>query len=115
MSQDIHVRIAQGSGGVACQQSRSESHDSQVYLHAHNVDIEHEVEGPRIVRGDEQINRDYKELRKLGAIDFSRTIDHAEAEKWLKRSERVFIMMRCTPEEIFDYAVSLLQEDAYDW
>ncbi|XP_074322831.1 uncharacterized protein LOC141659805 [Apium graveolens] len=77
--------------------------------------IEQEVEGPRIVPGDEHIKRDYKELRKLGAIDFYGTVDLAEAEKWLKRTERIFIMMRCAPEEKFDYAVSLLQEDAYDW
>ncbi|XP_074376881.1 uncharacterized protein LOC141718399 [Apium graveolens] len=97
MNQDIHVPIAQGSGGVAGQQSRNE------------------VEGPRIVPGDEHVKRDYKELRKFGAIDFPGTVDPAEAEKWLKRTERVFIMIRCAPEEKFDYAVLLLQEDAYDW
>ncbi|XP_074363335.1 uncharacterized protein LOC141703797 [Apium graveolens] len=115
MNQDIHVPIVQGSGGVAGQQSRSGSHAPQVHLHAHNVDIEQEMEGPRIVPKDEHVKRDYKELRKLGAIDFSGIVDPTEAEKWLKRTERVFIMIRCVPEEKFDYAVSLLQEDAYDW
>ena len=73
-------------------------------------DAEYEVQGPDPTTR----SRNFKELRKLGAVDFSGTTDPAEAETWLKRTERVFNMMRCTVEERFDYAVSLLQEDAYD-
>ena len=36
-------------------------------------------------------------------------------ETWLKRTQRVLNQMRCTPEEKFDYAVSLLQGNAYAW
>ena len=56
-----------------------------------------------------------RELRQLGAIEFCGTIDPAEAETWLKRTERIFTLMRCTREDQFDFTVSLLQGDAYDW
>ena len=51
----------------------------------------------------------------MGAIDFYGTTDPTEVETWLKRTERVLGMMRCTLEDQFDFAVSLLQGDAYDW
>ena len=69
---------------------------------------------PEVIRRNVLVRRDYKELRKLGAINFSSTIDPVEAEKRLKRTERVFTMMHCVPEEKFDHAVSLLQDDAYN-
>ena len=67
--------------------------------------------------GQEQRSRskNFKELRQLGAVDFYGTTDPAEAETWIKRTEWVFRMMRSTPDEQFDFAVSLLQRDAYDW
>ena len=54
-------------------------------------------------------SKKFKELRQLGAVDFYGTTDPAEAETLLKRTERVFRMMRYTREEQFDFAVSLLQ------
>ena len=60
-------------------------------------------------------SKDFKELRQLGAVDFHGTTDPAEAEAWLKMTERTFTMMRCPREDWFDLAVSLLQGDAYDW
>ena len=60
-------------------------------------------------------SKDIKELRQLGSIDFTGTIDPAEAEPWLKRTERIFILMGCTREDQFQFVVSLLQGDAYDW
>ena len=56
-----------------------------------------------------------REFRQLGAIEFCGTTDPAEAETWLKRTERIFTLIRCTREDQFDFTVSLLQEDAYDW
>ena len=56
-----------------------------------------------------------RELRQLGAIEFCGTTDPAEAEISLKRTERIFTLMRCTREDQFDFAVSLFQGDAYDW
>ncbi|WOG99882.1 hypothetical protein DCAR_0519238 [Daucus carota subsp. sativus] len=70
---------------------------------------------PQVVRRNAPVKRNYKELRKLGATDFYGTVDPTEAESWLKRTKRVFNMMHCGDEEKFDYAVSLLQDDAYDW
>ncbi|WOH07597.1 hypothetical protein DCAR_0727029 [Daucus carota subsp. sativus] len=70
---------------------------------------------PQVVRRNAPVKRNYKELRKLGATDFYGTVDPTEAESWLKRTKRVFNMMHCEDEEKFDYAVSLLQDDAYDW
>ena len=65
---------------------------------------------PRVQR-----ERCYERLRKLGATSFSGTLDPAEAEAWLESTERIFNLMQCTPEERFDYAVFLLQGDAYNW
>ena len=59
--------------------------------------------------------RRFEKLRKLGATPFCGTLDPAEAESWLESTERVFDLMYCTPEERFDYAVFLLQGDAYSW
>ena len=59
--------------------------------------------------------RRFEKLRKLGAVSFSGALDPAEAEAWLESIERVFDLMQCTPEERFDYAVFLLQGDAYNW
>ena len=57
----------------------------------------------------------YEQLRKLGATPFFGTLDPAEAESWLESVERVFTLMQCTPDEKFNYAVFLLQGDAYNW
>ena len=56
-----------------------------------------------------------RELHQLGAIEFCGTTDPAEAVTWLKRTERIFTLMRCTREDQFGFTVSLLQGDAYDW
>ena len=107
-----HDHNAQRSEGSAGQQHSIEaSYVPPVHVHAQHRDMEQEVHGPIMA----PMKRNYKELRKLGAVDFSGTTDPAEAEKWLKRTERVLNMMRCTLEQKFDYAVSLLQADAYDW
>ena len=60
-------------------------------------------------------SKDIKELRQLGVKDFYGTTDPAEAEAWLKRTERVFTLMGSTEEDQFFLIVSLLQGDAYDW
>uniref|UniRef100_UPI0019D47638 hypothetical protein n=1 Tax=Vibrio vulnificus TaxID=672 RepID=UPI0019D47638 len=57
----------------------------------------------------------FKELKKMGAVEIHGTVDPAKAEKWLKRTERVFSIMRCTMEDRFDFVVSLLQGDGYNW
>ena len=44
-------------------------------------------------------SKDVKELRLLGTIDFSGTTDPAEAEAWLKRTERIFTLMASTEED----------------
>ena len=54
--------------------------------------------------------RRFKKLRKLGVTPFYGTL-----ESWLESTERVFNMMQCTPDEKFNYAVFLLQGDAYNW
>ena len=56
----------------------------------------------------------YDKLRKRGAIDFFSTTDPLVAKTWLKRTQRVLNMIKCTPEEKFDYAMSLLQGNAYE-
>ena len=50
----------------------------------------------------------FEQLRKLGATPFVGTINPTEAD-------RVFDLMQCTDEEKYDYAMFLLQGDAYNW
>ena len=57
----------------------------------------------------------FEQLRKLRVVPFCGTLDPAEAESWLENTERVFDLMQCTAEEKYDYAVFLLQGDAYNW
>ncbi len=59
--------------------------------------------------------RQYDKLLKYRAIEFKGTVDPLEAEQWLERMDRVFKKLHCTDELKFEYSVSLLQEDAYDW
>ena len=51
----------------------------------------------------------------MGAKDFEGTMDSAEAETWIKRTEKIFTLMRCSQADQFDFIISLLQGDAYDW
>ncbi|KAL5770237.1 hypothetical protein ACOSP7_014391 [Xanthoceras sorbifolium] len=41
--------------------------------------------------------------------------DASAAEYWFERTDRILEQMYCTPEERLECAVSLLQEDAYQW
>ncbi|KAL5849137.1 hypothetical protein ACOSQ4_007150 [Xanthoceras sorbifolium] len=41
--------------------------------------------------------------------------DVSAAEYWFERTNRILNQMHCTPEERLECAVSLLQEDAYQW
>ena len=61
-----------------------------------------QVRGPRIR------SKDIRELRQLGAKEFSGTTDPAEAETWLKGTERIFALMGSTEEKQFVFIVSLL-------
>ena len=36
-------------------------------------------------------------------------------ENWLERTERMLRKMHCTPEENLECAMSLLQDEAYQW
>ena len=92
----------------AIQESEGESHSPQQSVRRPiNVEEAHAVVAQR--------ERRYDKLRKMGAEDFRGTTNPLEAERWLQRTERIFEMMYYTLEEKLDYAVSLLQEDAYDW
>ncbi len=52
---------------------------------------------------------------KYWATEFKGTVDPLEAEQWLERMERVFKKMHYTNELKFEYLVSLLYGDAYEW
>ena len=89
---------------------------ARVGPHIHHQHVFH-PENVREQKGLENRPRDrrYNKLGKYGAVDFLGSTDPIEAEKWLKRTERVLNMMQCTSDENFDYDVSLLQGNAYDW
>ena len=76
-------------------------------LHQNNEQVQQAPPVPR--------ERRFEKLRKLGVNPFHGTTDPATAEAWLESTERVFNLMKCTPDEKFDYAVFLLQGDAYNW
>ncbi|KAL0283002.1 UNVERIFIED_CONTAM: Retrovirus-related Pol polyprotein from transposon [Sesamum angustifolium] len=50
-----------------------------------------------------------------GEQRFASTTDPAEAEEWLRNTERVLDRIECTPEQKLRYAVSLFEKDALDW
>ena len=97
-------------------QAPVEQPTARVGPHIHHQHVFH-PENVREQQGLENRPRDRRcdKLRNYGAVDFLGSTDPVEAEKWLKRTERVLNMMQCTPEEEFDYVVSLLQGNAYDW
>nr|XP_016440276.1 PREDICTED: uncharacterized protein LOC107766080 [Nicotiana tabacum] len=57
----------------------------------------------------------FEKMRKMGGVEFDSTTDPTVAEQWLERMERVFEQLECTKVAKFKYAISLLQNDAYDW
>ncbi|KAL5818356.1 hypothetical protein ACOSQ3_022244 [Xanthoceras sorbifolium] len=56
-------------------------------------------------------------LAKYRPTDFHgrKDEDTSAAEYWFERTDRILEQMHCTPEERLECAVSLLQEDAYQW
>ncbi|KAL5840453.1 hypothetical protein ACOSQ4_013061 [Xanthoceras sorbifolium] len=56
-------------------------------------------------------------LAKYRPTDFHgrKDEDSSAAEYWFERTDRILEQMHCTPEERLECAVSLLQEDAYQW
>ncbi|KAL5834572.1 hypothetical protein ACOSQ4_014069 [Xanthoceras sorbifolium] len=56
-------------------------------------------------------------LAKYRSTDFHgrKDEDASAAEYWFKRTDRILQQMHCTHEERLECAVSLLQEDAYQW
>ncbi|KAL0446511.1 UNVERIFIED_CONTAM: hypothetical protein Slati_1779000, partial [Sesamum latifolium] len=64
---------------------------------------------------DAVIDKNYEIVRRQGAKVFPGTTDPAEAEEWLRNTERVLDRIECTPEQRLRYAVSLFKKDALDW
>ncbi|KAL0329177.1 UNVERIFIED_CONTAM: hypothetical protein Sradi_4904400 [Sesamum radiatum] len=64
---------------------------------------------------DAVIDKNYEVVRRQGAKVFAGTTDPAEAEEWLRNTERVLDRIECTPEQKLRYAVSLFEKDALDW
>ncbi|KAL5766828.1 hypothetical protein ACOSP7_017445 [Xanthoceras sorbifolium] len=56
-------------------------------------------------------------LAKYRSTDFygRKDEDASVEEYWFERTDRILQQMHCTPEERLECAVSLLQEDAYQW
>ncbi|KAL2251399.1 UNVERIFIED_CONTAM: hypothetical protein Sindi_2262200 [Sesamum indicum] len=64
---------------------------------------------------DVVIDKNYEIVRRQGAKVFAGTTDPAEAEEWLRNTERVLDRIECTSEQKLRYVVSLLEKDALDW
>ncbi|KAL0291048.1 UNVERIFIED_CONTAM: hypothetical protein Scaly_2651700 [Sesamum calycinum] len=64
---------------------------------------------------DAVIDKNYEVVRRQGAKVFAGTTDPAEAEEWLRNTERVLDKIECTPEQKLRYVVSLFEKDALDW
>ena len=106
-SQDQNAPRIEGSA----ESRRSVGASHAQYEHTPPPGSVHGAAGPK----QRSRSKIFKELWQFVAVDFVGTTDPAEAETWLKRTERIFTQMRSTREEQFDLAVSLLQGDAYDW
>ncbi|XP_020546911.1 uncharacterized protein LOC110011308 [Sesamum indicum] len=64
---------------------------------------------------DAIMDKNYEIVRRQGAKVFAGTTDLAEAEEWLRNTERVLDGIECTSEQKLRYAVSLLEKDTLDW
>ncbi|KAL0284741.1 UNVERIFIED_CONTAM: hypothetical protein Sangu_2810200 [Sesamum angustifolium] len=64
---------------------------------------------------DAVIDKNYVVVRRQGAKVFEGTTDPAEAEEWLKNTERVLDRIQCTFKEKLRCVVSLFKKDALDW
>ncbi|KAL2253058.1 UNVERIFIED_CONTAM: hypothetical protein Sindi_0100500, partial [Sesamum indicum] len=64
---------------------------------------------------DVVIDKNYEIVRRQGVKVFAGTTNPAEAEEWLRNTERVLDRIECTSEQKLRYAVSLLEKDALDW
>ena len=51
------------------------------------------------------------------SVDFLRRKEDepSMAENWLERTERMLVQMHCTAKEKLECAISLLQDEAYQW
>ena len=56
-------------------------------------------------------------MARYRPIDFMGKKDDelSMAENWLERTERMLVQMHCTTEEKLEYAISLPQDEAYQW
>ncbi|KAL0405467.1 UNVERIFIED_CONTAM: Retrovirus-related Pol polyprotein from transposon [Sesamum latifolium] len=61
---------------------------------------------------DAVIDKNYEIVRRQEAKVFAGTTDPAEAEEWLRNTERVLDRIECSPEQRLRYAVSLFEKDA---
>ncbi|KAL0393200.1 UNVERIFIED_CONTAM: hypothetical protein Sradi_2542800 [Sesamum radiatum] len=52
---------------------------------------------------------------ETGVKVFASTTDPAEAEEWLRNTDRVLDRIECTSEQKLRYVVSLFEKDALDW
>ena len=57
----------------------------------------------------------FKKIRKMSGVGFEGNVDPTNAEQWLECVERVFEQLECSDVAKFKYAISLLQQDAYNW
>ena len=84
-------------------QRTEDSAQSRRSTEASNVPPENTPRSERVQETPERDvrsrSKNFKELRQLGVVDFYGTTDPAEAETWLKRTERVFGMIRCIVDE----------------
>ncbi|KAL2237727.1 UNVERIFIED_CONTAM: hypothetical protein Sindi_0964400 [Sesamum indicum] len=64
---------------------------------------------------DAVIDKNYEIVRRQGAKVFACTTVPAEAEEWLRNTERVLDRIECTFEQKLRYAVSLLEKDVLHW
>ncbi|KAL0291935.1 UNVERIFIED_CONTAM: hypothetical protein Sangu_3259100, partial [Sesamum angustifolium] len=64
---------------------------------------------------DAVIDKNYEVVRRQGAKVFAGTTDPAEADEWLRNTDRVLDSIECTSEQKFRYVVSLFEKDALDW
>ncbi|KAL2250179.1 UNVERIFIED_CONTAM: hypothetical protein Sindi_2491600 [Sesamum indicum] len=73
------------------------------------------AQSPQPQPHDAVIDKNYETVRRQGAKVFAGTTNPAEAEEWLRNTERVLDRIECTSEQKLRYAVSLLEKDALDW
>ncbi|KAL0428273.1 UNVERIFIED_CONTAM: hypothetical protein Slati_3002100 [Sesamum latifolium] len=101
--------------GLEAQNRNTPQSEVNPYMQQFVEIMQRMVPPPQPQPQDAIIDKNYEIVRRQRAKVFAGTTDPAEAEEWLRNTERVLGRIECTSEQKLRYTVSLFEKDALDW